>query len=60
MEKKNFKFEAYDSKYNEIELKCGDLSYYELTKEEAYGVQLGLLLGLKEKYKDPQVNFREI
>lgn len=58
MEKKNYEFKAYDSKGNEIELsgKC----IYECTGDEAGWMQLGILVGLMTKYKDPQVTFREV
>ena len=59
MEKKNYEFKAFDSKYKEIKLGSGNC-IYECTKDEAFGVQLGILIGLQSKYKDPQVTFREI
>ena len=59
MEKKNYEFKAYDSKGKEIKL-CSVKCIYELYKEEAFGVQLGIKIGLMAKYKDPQVRFREV
>ena len=59
MEKKNYEFKAYDSKWKEIKLGNGNC-IYELYKEEAFGVQLGITIGLMTKYKDPQVTFREV
>lgn len=59
MEKKNFEFKAFDSKGKEIKL-CSGKCIYECTKEEAFGVQLGIVIGLMTKYKDPQVTFREV
>ena len=59
MEKKNYEFKAFDSKWKEIKLGSGNC-IYELTKEDAFGVQLGILIGLQAKYKDPQVTFREV
>lgn len=59
MEKKNYEFKAFDSKWKEIKL-CNGKCIYELYKEEAFSVQLGILIGLSTKYKDPQVTFREI
>ena len=59
MEKKNYEFKAFDSKWKEIKLGSGNC-IYELTKEDAFGVQLGILVGLSTKYKDPQVTFREV
>ena len=59
MEKKNYEFKAFDSKWKEIKL-CSGNCIYELTKEEAFGVQLGILIGLMTKYKDPQVTFKEV
>lgn len=59
MEKKNYEFKAYDSKWKEIKL-CSGNCIYECTKDEAFGIQLGIMIGLLSKYKDPQVTFREI
>lgn len=59
MEKKNYEFKAFDSKGNEIKLGSGNC-IYECTKEEAFGVQLVIMIGLQTKYKDPQVRFREV
>ena len=59
MEKKNYEFKAFTSKGKEIKLGSGNC-IYELYNEEAFGVQLGILIGLSTKYKDPQVTFREI
>ena len=59
MEKKNYEFKAYDSKWKEIKL-CSGKCIYELYKEEAFGVQLDILIRLSTKYKDPQVRFREV
>ena len=59
MEKKNYEFKAFDSKGKEIELLSGKC-IYECTSEEAGWLQLGILVGLMAKYKDPQVKFREI
>ena len=59
MDKKNYEFKAFNSKGKEIELlpvKC----IYECTSEEAGWLQLGILVGLMAKYKDPQVTFKEI
>lgn len=58
MEKKKYEFKAFNSKGKEIELP-GDC-IFECTKDEAFGVQLGILIGLQSKYKDPEVTFREI
>lgn len=59
MEKKNYEFNAYDSKGNQIALKCANVSYY-ITKEMAQDIRFGIEIGLLQKYKDPQVTFREI
>ena len=59
MEKKNYEFKAYDSKWKEIKL-CPGNCIYECTKDEAFGIKLGITIGLLSKYKDPQVTFREI
>ena len=58
MEKKKYEFKAFDSKGKEIKLP-GDC-IYECKKDEAFGVQLGIMIGLLTKYKDPEVTFREI
>ena len=58
MEKKNYEFKAFNSKGKEIKLP-GDC-IFELRKDEAFGVQLGILIGLQSKYKDPEVTFREV
>lgn len=59
MEKKNYEFNAYDSKGNQIALKCANVCY-NITEEMAQSVRMGILIGLLQKYKDPQVTFREI
>lgn len=59
MKKKNYEFKAFTSKGKEIDLNNGDC-IYECTVEEAGWMQLGILVGLQSKYKDPQVRFREV
>lgn len=59
MEKKNYEFKAFDSKWKEIKL-CSGKCIYECTKEEASQLMLGIVIGLMTKYKDPQVTFREV
>lgn len=59
MERKKFEFKAFTSKGTEIDLHNGDC-IYECTNDEAGWMQLGILVGLQSKYKDPQVKFREI
>lgn len=59
MEKKNYEFKAFTSKGKEIELKCFNV-FYDITEEMAQGIRMGLMNGLYEKYKDPQVTFREV
>ena len=59
MEKKNYEFKAYDSKWKEIKLGSGNC-IYECTKDEAFGIRLGITIGLLSKYKDRQVTFREV
>lgn len=59
MTKQNFKFTAYDSKGNEIKLKCADV-VYGVTREEASLIGMGIACGLMQKYKDPQVYCNQI
>lgn len=59
MEKKNYEFKAFTSNGKEINLKCANV-FYDITEEMAQGIRMGLIFGLSEKYKDPQVTFREI
>ena len=59
MEKKNFEFRAFTSNGKEIKLGSGNC-IYECTKDEAFGIRLGITIGLLSKYKDPQVTFREV
>lgn len=59
MEKKNYKFKAFTSNGKEIELKCANV-FYDITEEMAQGIRMGWINGLCEKYKEPQVTFREI
>lgn len=59
MEKKNYEFKAYDSKGNQIALKYANI-FYDITDEMAQGIRVGIEMGLFQKYKDPQVTFREI
>lgn len=56
--KKNFIFKAYDSKGNEINLKCANI-FYGITEEEAKGIRIGLVFGLCQKYQNPKVICRE-
>ena len=59
MEKKNYEFKAFTSNGKEIELKCANI-FYEITEEMVQGIRIGLMSGLWQKYKDPQVTYREI
>lgn len=59
MEKKNYEFKAFNSKGNEIKLRCFNV-FYGLTEEEAKAVKLGIQVGLMQKYDNPRVTFREI
>ena len=59
MERKNFEFKAFTSNGKEIELKCANV-FYDITEEMAQGIRIGIEFGLFQKYKDPQVTFREI
>ena len=59
MEKKNFEFKAFTSNGKEIDLKCPNI-FYDITEEMAKGIRMGIEIGLMQKYKDPQVTFREI
>lgn len=59
MEKKNYEFKAYDSKGNQIALKCANV-FYGITEEMAKCFRMGIEIGLFQKYKDPQVTYREI
>ena len=58
MEKKNFIFKAFDSKGNEINLVCANISYG-LTEEEAKWIRIGWESGLCQKYQNPKVICRE-
>ena len=61
MEKKNFKFSAFNSRGNEIQLSLdGRDLVYECTKEQADWLQLGILIGLDVKYSDPIVKVKEV
>ena len=59
MEKKNFEFRAFTSNGKEIELKCVTI-FHDITEEIAKGIRMGIEIGLIQKYKDPQVTYREI
>ena len=59
MEKKKYEFKAFDSNGKEIEL-CSGKFIYELTDEQVGWAQLGIMIGLQSRYKDPHVTFREI
>ena len=59
MEKKNYEFKAFTSKGKEIKLTCYNV-FYDITEEMAQGIRIGMMDGLYEKYKDPQVRFREV
>ena len=56
--KKNFIFKAYDSKGNEINLVCANISYG-ITEEEAKWIRIGWESGLFQKYQNPKVICRE-
>ncbi len=53
-EKKDYEFRAFDSKWNEIKLKCSTV-FYGITEEMAQGIRMGIEIGLFQKYKDPHV-----
>ena len=55
---KNFIFKAYDSKGNEINLRCANI-FYGITEEEAKGIRIGWESGLCQKYQNPKVICRE-
>lgn len=57
--KKNYKFIAYDSKGNEIKLRCANV-FYGITKEQAVCITWGAQMGLLQKYKNVRVTFREL
>lgn len=59
MEKKNFEFKAFDSKWKEINLRVSNV-FNGITKQMAEDIRVGIEIGLLEKYKDPHVRFREI
>lgn len=59
MEKKNYEFKAFTSKGKEIKFQWCNV-FYDITEEMAQGIRMGMMMGLYEKYKDPQVKFREI
>ena len=58
MEKKNYEFKAFTSNGKEIELKCSNI-FYEITEEMAQGIRMGIEIGILQKYKNPQVTYRE-
>ena len=58
MEKKNYEFKAFTSNGKEIELKCPNI-FYESTEEMAQGIRMGIEIGILQKYKNPQVTYRE-
>lgn len=53
-EKKNYLFKAFDSKGNEIDMRCG-MKFYDVTEMEASGIRLGIEIGLMQKYSEPYV-----
>lgn len=59
MEKKNYEFKAFTNNGKEIELKTLSI-FYKTTEEEAKCIRMGIEIGLLQKYKNPQVTFREI
>ena len=59
MEKKNYEFKAFTSKGKEIKFQWCNV-FYDITEEMAQGIKMGMMMGLYEKYKDPQVRLREI
>lgn len=59
MEKKNYEFKAFDSKWKEINLRVSNV-FYDITKQMAEDIRMGIEIGLMEKYKEPRVTFREI
>lgn len=58
MEKKNYEFKAFTSNGKEIELKCVNI-FYDITEETAKDIRMGIEIGLFQKYKNPQVTYRE-
>lgn len=59
MEKKNFKFTAYDSRRNEIKMKHA-MVFYGITEEMAKGIRMGIAMGLLEKYSEPSVTYKQL
>ena len=59
MERKNYEFKAFDSKWKEINLRVSNV-FNDITKQMAEDIRVGIEIGLMEKYKDPHVRFREI
>lgn len=59
MEKKNFTFKAFDSKGNEIKM-VNSMYFYGIDKAYAAAIGMGIEIGLRQKYAEPYVIFREM
>ena len=59
MENKNYEFKAFDSKGKEIKLKVSNV-FYDISKQMAEDIRVGIEIGLTQKYKEPHVRFREV
>ena len=59
MERKNYELKAFTNKGKEIKLQYPNV-FYDITEEIANGIRIGIAIGLFEKYKDPQIIFREV
>lgn len=59
MEKKNYEFKAFDSKWKEINLRVSNV-FNDITETMAEHIRVGIEIGLMEKYKYPHVRFREV
>lgn len=55
-EKKNYLFEAFDSKGK---TKCSHI-FCDITEEKADGIKKGIEVGLTVSYKEPRVTMREV
>lgn len=59
MEKKNYEFTAYNGRNERIEMELATV-FYEITKEMAQGIRMGIEIGLAQKYKGAYVRYKVI
>lgn len=56
---KDYEFIAFNGRNERIEMVCATV-FYDITKEMAQGIRMGIEIGLAQKYKGAYVRYKEI